>query len=392
MHPLFRATQLGKLSLRNGFIKAATNEGMCVEGRPTDKLISFHRGIAAGGTAMTTVSYGAIAEDGRTFTDQLLWNHDALPGLTKLCEAVHQEGAQASIQITHCGYFTKNPKIKKPIAPSRVFNEYGALSGLMFSKAMDQTDLARVKNDFVNAAQLAKNAGFDAIELHMGHGYLLSQFLSPWTNKRKDEYGGSVQNRARYPLEVFSAVKNALGSDFPVIVKLNMNDGFEGGFDEKDCIYVASELEKAGCDAIELTDGFTSRTAFYLMRGGLPIKGMIENAKNLAEKITLRLFGPFLVKKYAFSENFFFEQALKIRAAVNLPLIYLGGADSLQGIEKIGDAGFNAVALGRPLIHDPAFVRKLAAGEIEKTACNRCNECVVEMDRGGVRCVLTDSH
>ena len=167
-----------------------------------------------------------------------------------------------------------------------------------------------------------------------------------------------------------------------------MNDGFKGGFDEDDCVYVARQLEIAGCDAIELTGGFTSRTAFYLMRGGLPMKGMIENAKSFAEKTTMRLFGPFLVKKYPFSPNFFFDQALKIRQSVNLPLIYLGGADSMDGIEKIHKAGFQAVALGRPLIYDAHFPQRLQSGEITKTGCNRCNECVVEMDRGGVRCTL----
>jgi 2,4-dienoyl-CoA reductase-like NADH-dependent reductase (Old Yellow Enzyme family) len=167
-----------------------------------------------------------------------------------------------------------------------------------------------------------------------------------------------------------------------------MHDGFKGGFEETECIFMAKELQKAGCDAIELTGGFTSRTAFYLMRGGLPMKGMIQNAQTIAEKLTMRFFGPFLVKRYPFSPTFFFEQAKKIRKAVDLPLIYLGGVDSLKDIKKVYKARFQAVALGRPLIYDPYFPAKLQNGEVQKTGCNRCNECIVEMDRGGVRCVL----
>lgn len=178
----------------------------------------------------------------------------------------------------------------------------------------------------------------------------------------------------------------AVGKDLAVLVKLNLNDGFTGGFTLGDCKYVCQELEKLDCHGIELSGGFTSKTPFYLMRGKIPLKGMIENGENLAEKLTLRLFGPAIVKEYKFEPNFFLKQACEIRKIVMTPLIYLGGVNSKEGITEILDSGFEAIALARPLIYDAQFINKLKKGVVTESGCNRCNECVVEMDRGGVRC------
>jgi 2,4-dienoyl-CoA reductase-like NADH-dependent reductase (Old Yellow Enzyme family) len=384
----FQPRKLGGIQLKNAFIKTATFEGMYEDGLPNKKLEEHHVAMARGGVALTTISYGAVSPEGRTFKDQMIINAESLRGLEQLVKAVHSADGKVSIQLTHCGYFSKNTDIKHPLSPSRVFNEYGFLSGLPFSKAMDLEDLEKVKKDFGQAARSLKEVGFDAVEVHMGHGYLLSQFLSPFTNKRKDEYGGSIDNRARFPLEVYREVKNAVGKDFPVLVKLNLSDGFKGGFTEKDCAYVAKRLEEQGCDAVVLSGGFTSKTPFYLMRGKVPLRGMIKNGENLAEKITMALFGPLIVKKYPFEPNFFIKQAIQIRESVSVPLVYLGGVDSKPGIEEILNAGFDLIAIGRPLIHDPNFLLKLQQGQIEKSGCTRCNECVVEMDRGGIRCVI----
>ena len=197
-----------------------------------------------------------------------------------------------------------------------------------------------------------------------------------------------MQNRAKFPIEVFSKMQDALGSDFPVLVKLNLSDGFKGGFTLDDCKIVAAMLESAGCAAIILSGGFTSKAPFYMMRGDVPLRGMIKNATSIAEKITMGLLGPFIIAKHAFTPNFFLKQALEIRKTVSMPLVYLGGVNSKSGIEDILNAGFEFIAIGRPLIHDANFLIKLNSGEIEKSGCTRCNECIVEMDRGGVRCVL----
>ena len=386
----FQETAIGNVWLKNCFIKTATYEGMHDKGIPNQKLLEHHVNMAKGNVALTTISYGAVSPDGRTFSDQMYIHDESVKKLSEIAHAVHEAGGKISIQLTHCGYFSKNAAVKRPLAPSRVFNEYGCLSGILFSKDMTKADMDKTSDDFANAAIKMKQAGFDAIELHMGHGYLLSQFLSPWTNKRKDAYGGNIENRARYPLEVLANVRNAVGSDFLLLVKLNLSDGFEHGFNLEECKYVCKQLEKQGCSAVVLSGGFTSRTPFYLMRGDIPLKGMIANGTSIAEKLTMALFGPWIIKKYAFEPNFFLNQAKEIRKVTAMPLAYLGGVDSKEGIREILEAGFEFIALGRPLIHDSNFLIKIERNEIEKSGCTRCNECVVEMDRGGVRCVLQD--
>lgn len=172
--------------------------------------------------------------------------------------------------------------------------------------ARDRTelDMKRISNDFALAALKLKKAGFDAVELHMGHGYLLSQFLSPRTNKRKDAYGGSIASRARFPMEVLRNIRVEVGTDFPVLVKLNLSDGFRNGFTIEDCKFVSGELERTGCSAIILSGGFTSITPFCLLRGGVPLRGMIKNGTSFSEKATMALFGPLIIKKYRCSEFF----------------------------------------------------------------------------------------
>jgi len=386
----FSEKKLGhsKLKLKNIFIRSAAYEGMFDEGVPNQKLIDHHMAMARGGVALTTVSYGAVSADGRTFNDQMYVNNRSLKELKVLAKEVHLAGGKVSIQLTHCGYFSKNKDIKNPLAPSRVFNAYGFLSGIIFSRPMTPADMESVSNDFAAAAKGAKEAGFDAIEIHMGHGYLLSQFLSPRTNKRKDEYGGSVENRARFPLEVLKQVRAAVGADFPVLVKLNLSDGFRGGFSLEDCKYVSLELERNACTAIVLSGGFTGKSPFYLMRGKVPLGGMIMNGSSFAEKLSMAIFGPLIIKHFRFAPNFFLPQAKEIRKTVQMPLVYLGGVDSLHGIEEILDAGFDFIAMARALIHDPDFLLKLSSNQLEKSECTRCNQCVVEMDRGGVKCVL----
>ena len=386
----FSSKRLGQseLFLKNNFIRSAAYEGMHHQGIPTRKLIDHHVDMAKGGVGLTTVSYGAVSADARTFNTQMYINDRSLKELKVLADEVHGAGGKVSMQLTHCGYFSKNKEISKPLAPSRIFNEYGFLSGIIFSRAMTKIQMDQVSADFTRAALQLKKIGFDAVEIHMGHGYLLSQFLSPRTNRRKDAYGGSVENRARFPLEVFEKVIDSVGKEFPVLVKLNLSDGVRGGFSLEDCKYVSEKLERKGCSALVLSGGFTSKSPFYLMRGKVPLGGMIRNGGSLAEKITMAIFGPIIIKRYKFIPNFFLAQAIEIRKAVHMPLVYLGGVDSKEGISQILDAGFDFIALARPLIHDPDFLLKLQSGEIDKTECNRCNKCVVEMDRGGVKCVL----
>ena len=377
--------------LRNRFIKTATYEGFYKDSLPSESLTEHHVRLARGGIGMTTVSYGAVSNIGRTHSHQMVVNEESRPYLEKLTKAVKKEGAAISIQITHCGFFSSNTTIKgqRPLAPSKTLNLYGLLQGLGFSRAMSQQDLEETGNDFARAASISKDAGFDAVEIHMGHGYLLSQFISPFTNKRKDNYGGSLENRMCFPLEVVHKVRKAVGPDFPILCKINLSDGFKGGLEISEAISVAKYLEEAGVNALVLSGGFTSKTPFFLMRGDIPVKDMIEVEKDKVQKWALRLFGRFIIRKYEFSENFFMPLAKKLRANVKIPLVYLGGVTSTNGVSKIMTDGFDLLAIGRALIHNPDFILKVRE-ENHTSPCDHCNKCVAEMDREGIRCVLIE--
>jgi len=388
---VFTQASLGSLELRNRIIKSATFEGMSPGGVASPALVEHHAELARGGVGMTTVAYCSVSEEGRTFADQLTLRTESHPVLRQLTEAVHREGAAASLQLGHCGFFTKlGSGSGSPVSASRCFNAYGALKGLAFSRQMSHDEINKVEDDFVRAALKAADLGFDAVELHLGHGYLLSQFLSPATNRRKDEYGGSIEGRMKLPVNVLKRVREALPPSIAVLAKTNLSDGFAGGLEIEGAVRVAQGLEAAGADGLVLSGGFTSRSAFYLLRGDRPLGGMIAVEKSGLQRLAMRIFGPLLVKRWPFEELFFLPLAREIRSAVDLPLVLLGGAVSMANLGTAMAEGFDFVAMGRALIADPDLIRRLESGEAERSRCTQCNECIVEMDRNGVRCVLDD--
>jgi len=386
----FSPYTLKNLELRNRFIKTATYEGYCRDGKPTQDLTDFHVSFAKGDVALITTAYGAVNEDGLTHENQMVIDENAVPYLEELAERIHTEGGAVSLQLTHCGFFTKSTryKSKRPLAPSKVLNKYGLLRGRGISKAMSERDLIQTRKDFVRAAVLVKQAGFDAIELHLGHGYLLSQFLTPAVNNRKDQYGGSLENRLRFPLEVLKDIINTLGEDFPVLCKMNLSDDFKNGVIIDESIIIARELEKSGAAALILSGGYTSRTPFYLMRGDVPLWSMVKAESNFLQKIVMALFGRAIIGKYEFTENFFLPLAKKVREQVKVPLVYVGGIMSSKGIEEVMQEGFDLIAIGRALIHDPDFIKKVQEDNEYISPCNHCNICVAEMEKSGVRCVI----
>jgi 2,4-dienoyl-CoA reductase-like NADH-dependent reductase (Old Yellow Enzyme family) len=389
---VFTPGRLGTLELRNRVIKAATYEGMCPGGVPSDALIRHHRDLAAGGVGMTTVAYCAVSPNGRTFAEQMVMRTEIVPKLKALTDAVHGEGAAVSLQLGHCGYFSKNKELpgRRSLGPSFRFNEYGLMAGVPFARAMTEDDIATVIEEFGVAAAGAVCAGFDAVELHLGHGYLLSQFISPATNRRRDRWGGSLDNRMRLPLAVVQRVRAAVGPGVAILAKTNLRDGFRGGLELPESIGVAQRLEAAGVNAIVLSGGFTSKTPFYLFRGPRPLKEMIEVEKSWPQKLALRVFGSYIIKEYPFKEMFFLDEARQVRKAVRAPLVLLGGILSLDNLNIAMQEGFDFVALGRALIADPDLIKRMERGETQRSRCNSCNKCVAEMDRNGVRCVLDD--
>ena len=381
----FAPTRLNGLALRNRIIKTATFEGMSPGGIPAQALTDLHAGLARDGVGLTTVAYCAINDQGRTFGDQLWMDEHQAERLRPLTSAVHAQGGAVSLQLGHCGGFSKH---RAPLGPSPAWNPYGVMVGLPRTRAMSQADLDRTADEFGQAAALAQSAGFDAVEIHLGHGYLLSQFLSPATNRRTDAYGGSLENRLRFPRQCLQAVRRAVGPGFPVLAKVNLSDGFAGGLDIAESVEVARQLEADRVDALVLSGGFVSRNAFYLMRGGRPLRAMIRAEGNPMQKLALAGFGPLLVQKYPFEEMFFLPMARQVRRAVSMPLVLLGGIMSRANVDVAMAEGFDFVAMGRALIAQNDLVLRMQSDGAARTHCDQCNLCVAEMDIQGTRCVL----
>lgn len=373
---LFTPFQLGPLKLRNRSIRAAAFEGMCPNNSPSQDLHNYHRAVAAGGVGMTTVAYTAIDRSGLSFPHQLWIRKDVLPELIKLTDAVHNEGAACSIQLGHCGNMAKQSVTgERPLAPSARINLYGPT----FPKSMNKRDIEEKAINFGNAVKLARESGFDAVEIHAGHGYLISQFLSPYTNKRKDEFGGSFKNRTLFMRMVMDRVTEAAKDDIAILVKMNMNDGFESGMHEDEAVEVAKILEESGANALVLSGGFVSKAPMYILKGAMPIKVLAHYMTNPAMKLFTGLFGNQLIKNEPFEEAYFLKSALRFRDKVSLPLVYVGGLVSNEKIEQVLNNGFEMVAIARALIKDPDFINKLLQKEFSRSSCDTCNYCIAVM-------------
>lgn len=387
MNKIFAPGKIAGLQLKNRLIRSGCFEGMCQNGQVTDNLIEHHRRLAEGGIAMTTVAYCSVSYDGRTFEHELWMREEIVPNLKRLTHAVHKQGAAVSIQLGHSGFFTSKGVIgKRPLGASPKL----CVFTLSFCREMTKNDIEEKTADFVNAALLARQAGFDAVEIHAGHGYLLSQFLSPWTNKRKDEYGGNLENRLRFPVNVIQSVREAMGPDFPILVKMNQTDGMPQGIHQEDAVRIAKAFEEAGASALIPSAGFTSKVPFLMLRGNLPVKEMSENQPKLMNRIGLKLFGRFMVPEHKYEPLFLFEGAKMIRKAVNIPVIYIGGVESMETMLKAHNAGFKFLQMGRATIQNPDFAKKLQSGELTQSPCDHCNRCVAAMDAGGVYCVSNE--
>jgi 2,4-dienoyl-CoA reductase-like NADH-dependent reductase (Old Yellow Enzyme family) len=386
---VFTPAAIGGLRLRNRFIRSAAFEGMCADGEPSAALVDYHRDLAAGGVAMTTVAYAAVTESGRSYLHQLcLWKAGTVPGLRQLTDAVHREGAAASIQLVHCGY-SASPAAAggKAIGPSKVFNRYT----VSFPRAMTEDDIETVTEGFARGARSAVESGFDAVEIHAAHGYLLSQFLSPYTNRRDDRWGGSLENRLLFPVDVIRRVRQAVGPEFPILVKVNLRDGFRTGLDLDEATEIAKRYEAEGVDALILSGGFMTRTPIYVMRGDVPRKELRRDLPGLGHKLAASLFGRFLVRKVPFTEAYFLEDALHVRKLTRLPLALVGGLRRLERMEEIVGRGFEFLAMARPFILEPGLVRKFETGAAVEARCVPCNKCLASVATGPVRCHLSDS-
>jgi len=388
----FDPLRIGPLILRNRFIKSGANENMSRDGLPTKAMVRHHSDLAAGGVGMTTAAYLAVANVGRTLKDQIWMRREALPDLRVLTDAVHKNDAAISAQITHAGSFVTGMHVRgRTVSASGGFNAAGSLKANFLQRAMNERDLQIIIDQFVAAAIMAHAAGFDAVEIHMGHGYLLNQFISPLSNHRDDEYGGSAENRVRFPARVLAAVKQAVGNNLAVLAKINVADGVRRGATAEDGVVTAQALEKAGADMLVLSGGRNVESTWFMFGSNMHRKEIAKVLKEQGDWLTALAMkaAASTEPKIEFKEMYFREYSQKIRAAVKLPLAFLGGVKSLANAQQAVDEGFNAIVMARALIHDPALINKFRNGDVEVSGCNNCNACVAYIYHpGGTRCVL----
>ena len=383
---IFTPCQIGPVTLRNRTIRSAAFENMAYGNKPSQDLFNYHTAVARGGIGMTTVAYASVSRSGLSFDGQLWLREEIVPELKKLTDAIHAEGAKASIQIGHCGNMTHRSTCgQKPFSPSGRFNLYSPT----FTKKITIPEIDQIVEDFGNAVDLCRRAGFDCIEVHAGHGYFISQFLSPYTNHRKDEYGGSLENRMRFMRRVITRVMEEAKDDMAIVVKTNMYDGFRSGMQIDECIKVAQELERLGVHALVLTAGFVSKAPMDVMRGAMPLKTLayyMDMKKFWWLKIGLHLGGRIVIPTVPYKDAYFYDTAMKFRQAVKMPLIYVGGMVEKSDMEKVLDSGFVAFQMARAVLQDPDFVNKLQSGEVTRSACGHSNYCIGRMYTLEMKC------
>jgi 2,4-dienoyl-CoA reductase-like NADH-dependent reductase (Old Yellow Enzyme family) len=362
MRGLFDETHIKGMTLQNRLVRSATWEGMCEsDGRPTSKLVDCYRDLARGGVGLIITGYTFVRPDGKELRGKMGLHSDAFADdLRALTKAVHRENGRIAVQLVHAGGQTSTAAAgRQPLGPSAVkveqFPEVPAV--------MSKQDIDEVVDAFGAAAERARECGFDALQLHGAHGYLINQFLSPLTNQRTDEYGGDIANRCRFLMKVYQKVRSRVGDDFPVMIKLNGADNVPGGLELVDAVFAAKALAAAGIDAIEVSGGTPAS-------GDLnPVRKNIRNPKQEAYNIDL---------------------ALQIKSSVKCPVMSVGGFRSFEVAERmVVQRGIDYIAMARPFIREPHLAERWRQGNRTPATCISCNECFQPgLKEGGIYCVV----
>lgn len=365
MTTLFEKTMIGSMELGNRFVRSATYEGMAEQdGGTTDPLISEMVKLAANEVGLIITGYAFVAVEGQSSPGMLAAHDDRfVPGLARMAQAVHDIGGKIALQIVHGGRFASQKLTgHMPIGPSEEVFE-----GKTICDAMTTEDIKAATAAFALAAGRAKKAGFDAVQLHAAHGLLLSQFLCPAMNRRADEYGDSLENRARLLLEVIKAVRQTVGNDYPILVKLNAEDFVENGMTADESLAVCKLLEVATVNAIEFSGGTIVSGDMVAARPG--------NLKTPKDEVYYR------------------ESARRFKETIGIPLMLVGGIRSFETAEEIITDGLcDYIALSRPLISEPDLVKRWQGGDRKKARCISCNACFGPLMEGkGFYCPVFNS-
>ncbi len=386
---VFAPARLGPVTLRNRVVKAATFEGRSPHGQVTDELIDYHLAPARGGVGLTTVAYLAVAPEGRTHREQIVVGPGTEAGLARLADAVHATGAAIAGQVGHAG----------PVANGRSNGVHAIAASAMPSplsmqlvRAASEADLARVTGAYVTTARTLVRAGFDVLELHMAHSYLISSFLAPGLNRRKDRWGGALEGRARLARQVARAVREEVGDAVAVTAKVSLGDGFRGGVSTDEGVELARLLEDDGClDALQLSGGSSLMNPMYLFRGDVPLREFAA-AMPLPVRLGMRTpVGRGFLRQIPFEEAYFRDRALRFRAGLGLALMLLGGINRRETMERAMADGFEFVAMGRALLREPDLVERLRAEPDGAGRCIHCNRCMPTIYAAdGTRCPVRD--
>ncbi len=362
MSKIFESTEINGMCLNNRLVRSATWEGMCdPDGKPGQQLIDCYRDLASGGVGLIISGYSFVSHDGRQAPGMMgMYSDDFAAEMKDLANVVHDAGGKICVQLVHAGGQS---------APTREGQGSPAPSAVemplfqIVPQEMSTAGITYVVKAFSEGAKRVKEYGFDGVQLHGAHGFLINQFLSSAINKRTDDYGGSIGNRCRFLMEVYQGVRDAVGDDFPVMIKLSGADFNEGGLVIEDAVYAAGKLSEAGIDAIEVSAG----------NGASGEMGPARSAINKPEQ-----------------EAYNLDLTRKIKEAVNCPVMLVGGVRSLEVIEKaFTDDGMDYVSMSRPLIREPGLANRWESGDTSKAKCISCNGCFAPaMEGKGIYCVV----
>ena len=363
MSRLFESSEINGMKLANRFVRSATWEGMAgADGAVTPKLIDTMTALARGGVGLIISGHTYIRQDGQASPWQLgVYKDELIPGLREMTDAVHAAGGKIVLQLAHAGHFAPEKLTgQTPVVAS----DYEGLSRTP-RKELTVQDIQDLIAAFADAAKRAQSAGFDGVQIHAAHGYLLSQFLSPIFNRRTDSYGGSIENRARIHVEVVHAIRKAVGKAFPVLVKMNCQDFAENGLSLEDSIVAAGLLSDAGLDAIELSGGLLTGEKLSPSRPGI----------HSADK-----------------EAYFREELRAFKKQIAIPLILVGGNRSIEVAEELVSAGAaDYIAMSRPLIREPDLISRWKSGDRRRADCKSDNQCFGSgLEGGGIYCVTEE--
>ena len=402
MDKLFSPYQLGPITLRNRIIRSAAFENMARANAPTQQLQDYHVSVARGGVGMTTVAYCAVDLSGVSFDGQLYVRPEIIPAMKQMTDAIHAEGAKASIQLGHCGNMTHFYTCHcMPVSADTWFNLYSPT----IHRRLKVEEIHHLVKKFGEAVDWARECGFDCVEIHAGHAYLISQFISPRTNHRHDEYGGSFENRVRFMNEVLDEVMAHAKDDMAVVVKTNMWDDCWHGSDIEEGIKIAKEIAKHKVHGIVLSGGTVSRSPMTILGGAMPHKTLAYymNMKSfwwLKAALNFPGVAPIMMPAKPFKELYFMDKAKIFQKALNdqivndkIVLIYVGGVQSGDNCYRIMDEGFELFQIAHVLIKDPEFVHHVQQDPHYHAGCGRSNYCVGRMyskDMKCHECVLRD--